>query len=83
MRKYTDQNKEVLSEVICNICGRKLRVEKGILQEGALRIEKDWGFFSRKDGEVHSLDICEECYDEIVKRMTVPVEMIQKTEILS
>jgi len=26
--------------------------------------EKQWGYFSQKDGENHVLDICEECYDK-------------------
>lgn len=38
MRQYYGQTKE-LKQVICNCCGRELRVEQGILKEGACHLE--------------------------------------------
>ena len=37
MRQYYGQTKE-LKQVICNCCGRELRVEQGILKEGACHL---------------------------------------------
>lgn len=28
-------------------------------------IQKQWGYFSQKDGETHTFCICERCYDEM------------------
>ena len=44
----------------CDCCGRKIDAER----EDYLHLEKQWGYFSQKDGENHVLDICEACYDK-------------------
>ena len=37
-----------------------------LMQNGKIisHLEKQWGYFSKKDGENHVLDICEACYDK-------------------
>ena len=80
MRKYTKNGQ--LETVICNCCGRELRVEQGILKEGACHLETGWGYFSGKDMERHSFDLCEACYDKIVSEFTLPVEKEEETELL-
>ena len=67
---------------ICNACGRKLREENGILQEDALIIRKEWGYFSRKDLELHDFILCEDCYDEWVRGLKIPVSVSEKKEVL-
>ena len=80
MRKYTCNGE--LETVICNGCGKKLIVKDGILREGALRIDHAWDFFSEKDGEVHHMDLCEECYDQLARSLRIPVEIEESTELL-
>ena len=82
MRKYGQRTDAELIQIVCNRCGRPLVVEKGILKEGCLHGDISFGYFSRKDGEVHSFDLCEDCYDEITAQFIVPVEVNQNTEIL-
>ena len=69
------------STQICNCCGKELKVENGILKEGIFSAENIWGYFSDKDMEVHSLDLCESCYDSWVSGFAVPVEVQEATEI--
>lgn len=69
-------------EFICNSCGRKLSMKNGILQEDALIVEKEWGYFSRKDLQIHEIVLCEECYDKWVAGWKVPVRIKQKIEVL-
>ena len=54
-----------MKDIYCNVCGKKLFVEKGILKEDAFEAKKQWGYFSKKDGMLHSFVICEKCYDDI------------------
>ena len=55
---------------------------QGILRkEGIFSAENIWGYFSDKDMEVHSLDLCESCYDSWVSGFAVPVEVQEATEI--
>ena len=52
------------------------------MREGGARFEIAWDYFSEKDGERHSFDLCEECYDELVNQFRIPVEVEEQTELL-
>lgn len=82
MRMYRNQNTEVLTEVICNKCGKKLKVRAGIVEEGVFHVRAPWGYFSHKDGEVHSIDLCEECYDQWIQGFKIPVSIEEDSEFL-
>lgn len=78
MRQYQlKETKELqnLSRIICNKCGKEIPVVNGHETEGVLRVEHTWGYFSEKDGEHHSFDLCERCYDELLKTFQIPAEI--------
>ncbi|MED9904175.1 MAG: hypothetical protein UFG06_08310 [Lachnospiraceae bacterium] len=81
MRKYKDENKMQLTEVICNKCGRKLTVENGIIKEGHFSADTVFGYFSEKDGTRQKFDLCEKCYDAIIKEFSIPVCEIEEKEL--
>ena len=60
--------------IYCNRCGRRLEGTDLLPGEEGLHIEKSWGYFSGKDGESCSFDLCEECFDEITKGFLIPTE---------
>ena len=80
MRLYAE--KRTLEKIVCNQCGRELKLENGIVQEGVFQGETRFGYFSGKDGERHSFDLCEECYDRLTGRFLVPVTMEEELELL-
>lgn len=82
MRQYLDHNKKTLEKVVCNQCGRELKLENGIVQEGVFQGEARWGYFSEKDGEKHFFDLCEACYDRLVGNFLVPATVEDETELL-
>lgn len=69
-------------EWYCNVCGKKLNCKDGVLQEDALFVKKKWGYFSKKDLEIHEFVICEDCYDEMVAGFAKDISVSQKTEVL-
>lgn len=71
----------MLKDMYCNVCGRKLKVENGILLEDAFEARKQWGYFSKKDTEVHSFVICESCYDSMIERFAIPPKVSNALEI--
>ncbi|WP_343210413.1 hypothetical protein [Anaerolentibacter hominis] len=71
-----------IKKIRCNCCGRELKMENGLLAEDLFEGRKDWGYFSRKDLEVHHFYLCEECYDAITGQFVIPVEKMDKKEIL-
>jgi len=82
MRKYESGQPEELLEVICNQCGRKLLVENGYLKEGCFSADNVFGYFSSRDGERHSFDLCEKCYEKLVAQFAVPVDKKKVTELV-
>lgn len=50
MRSYEKQSENKLEKVICNRCGREMKVVGGILQEGVFEASVLWGYFSDRDG---------------------------------
>ena len=81
MRKYRDEYKMELTEVICNKCGRQLVVENGILKEGCFAGNYVFGYFSDKDGMRQEFDLCETCYDAMVEAFLIPVSETEENEL--
>ena len=80
MRVY--EEKKELTEIVCNACGKKMLVENGILKEECIHIAHDFGYFSERDGETHSFDLCEDCYSKIIAGFKLPVESEERKELL-
>lgn len=82
MREYSIAEKRILTAVTCNGCGRQLKVENGELKEGCFAGRQAFGYFSSMDGEMHSFDLCEECYRKMVNKFSVPVLVEEMTELV-
>lgn len=82
MREYQSVQERKLMQVVCNKCGRSLKVEGGCLKEGGVSITVPFGYFSRRDGITHHFDLCEDCYDSIIKEFAVSVEEEEAVEML-
>ncbi|WP_418751308.1 hypothetical protein [Frisingicoccus sp.] len=62
---------------ICNCCGRIIG------QEEYVHIEKVWGYFSReKDGQKHVINLCEDCYDRLIRNFKYAPEILETTELI-
>lgn len=68
--------------MICNSCGRVIKVQNDIAKEGVFEATVEWGYFSKKDLEVHRFNMCEECYDRITGGFAVPVDVQYKREVV-
>nr|WP_318686352.1 hypothetical protein [uncultured Acetatifactor sp.] len=85
MRRYDNGNDQAggaLVQVVCNRCGKELKLEKGYLKEGCFTVDYAFGYFSEKDGIRHRFDLCESCYDEILRQFRIPVQISQERELL-
>ena len=68
--------------VYCNKCGKEICVKEDIEKADYLKIEKNWGYFSNKDGVCHCMNICEICYDDLIKTFQIPPTETENTELL-
>lgn len=82
MRKFTETSTDGGKEIYCNCCGKRMKMEKGIAKEGVFTVEQHWGYFSEKDGQVHSFDLCETCYDQFIGKFCLPVEVKEEIEFI-
>lgn len=81
MRVINEQMQKT-ERVVCNACGRDMEVENGILMEGCFHSDWMFGYFSGKDREKHSFDLCEDCYDKMVAQFEIAPEVVVVTELL-
>ncbi len=81
MRVFNNEMQKT-EQVICNGCGKEMEVENGILMEGCFHSDWMFGYFSKRDREKHTFDLCEECYDKMVETFAVPPEVVVVTELL-
>lgn len=70
------------AEIYCNQCGKKLEKCGKVSTEDFLHVEKDWGYFSKKDGMCHAFDLCEECVKKLEEGFRIPADVWEKTTIL-
>lgn len=74
MRKIKISQKHVMEieKIICNQCGKEIPMVNRRLAKGVCSIRQTWGYGADKDGETHSIELCESCYDKWVKGFQVP-----------
>lgn len=80
MRKYNCNG--TIKKICCNRCKKQFDLEKGIVKEGIFEVKYQWSFFSHKDGQIHSFDLCEQCYEAWVKEFQIPVDVEDSTEMI-
>lgn len=68
--------------IICNKCGKKFMSEGEIIKKDFLCIEKDWGYFSQKDGQHHQVILCENCYDRWIQTFEIKPVVTDTKELL-
>ena len=68
--------------IYCNKCGKPICIEEIVEKADYVKIEKNWGYFSNKDGVTQKVNICEECYDHMVEEFEIPPTEEQNTELL-
>lgn len=82
LRNYLNEKETELAAVKCNCCQKDLLVENGILKDECIHITHDFGYFSKRDGETQAFDLCEECYMKIIAQFRIPVEHMERKELL-
>lgn len=66
--------KDEIDEVICNMCGQKIEKDDNGHFADYLQVYKRWGYYSSHDGEEHSFDLCENCYNNIINKFKIPAK---------
>ena len=75
MRQYKIEETQTIEKIICNKCGTEIVVRNEIPEADVLSVNKRWGYFSKRDNEVHKFDLCEKCYDEMIATFQIPIDI--------
>lgn len=74
------QQVEVIDRIRCNRCEKPIKQGKEInknssnnLREDSVGIDVEFGFMSKEfiQGEKHEIDLCEQCYADIIKTFKI------------
>ena len=75
--KTVQSSTQLPDKVFCNICGNEITFDGGISTHDYIHVDKTWGYCSDKDNQVHSFDICEPCYDNLIKTFKIKPTIIE------
>lgn len=65
------QQIDTIDKVYCNMCCKEINTQNN----DYIHINKVWGYCSKKDTKEHVFDLCESCYDKIIKQMKIPPDI--------
>lgn len=63
---------EVIDKVLCNYCGKNIDISGDKCEEEYFHGEKNWGYFSERDGNKDTFDLCPLCYEKLVNEFKIP-----------
>ena len=67
----TTVEQEIIDDVICNCCGQPIKRPYGRTLDDYIHITKQWGYASDYENETHNIDLCEDCYKNIIKKFKI------------
>lgn len=68
MKTYKKITKSVEDSVYCDICGSNCTLDQ--LGSEYATLEALWGYSSKRDGQKFDIQICQNCFEEILIWMT-------------
>lgn len=70
MKTYKKKLTKVIDQILCDCCGDSCTKEvptiKPSFDHEYATIEATWGYFSNQDGTQYSIEICENCFNEVL-----------------
>lgn len=66
--KLIDRRK--LEYILCNKCGKNIDIKT---YKDYLEIYKTWGYNSNYDNETHEFELCQDCYNDLIASLKIPI----------
>jgi hypothetical protein len=63
MKTYKKKTVKVVDQILCDCCGQSCSNE---YDHEFAAIEAKWGYWSKQDGTVYGIQICETCFTEVL-----------------
>lgn len=67
-RTYTT---DIIKDVLCDVCGNSCCkfVDNKLIATESATISADWGYYSDSDGKEYNIEICENCFYDVVAHL--------------
>jgi hypothetical protein len=69
MRTYKTEPKKVVDEILCDVCGESCTITEPIVEHEYAELIATWGYFSDQDGKQFNIDLCENCFNDVLSFM--------------
>ena len=66
MRTYKTEPKKVVSEILCDCCGESCTITEPVVEHEYAELIATWGYFSDQDGQQFNIDLCENCFNDVL-----------------
>ena len=70
MKTWKNKTVKVIDQISCDCCGQSCTKEvptiKPSFDHEYATIEATWGYFSNQDGTKYSVELCEDCFNEVL-----------------
>lgn len=70
MRTYKEEVRKTVDEIFCDCCGKSCTISEPVVEHEYASIEAIWGYFSNQDGKQYNIEICEDCFNDVLEFIT-------------
>lgn len=67
MRTYKTEPKKVIDEILCDCCGQSCTITEPVVEHEYAELIATWGYFSNQDGSQFDIDLCENCFNDVLE----------------
>jgi len=69
MRTYKTEPKKVVDKILCDVCGESCTITEPVVEHEYAELIATWGYFSDQDGKHFNIDLCENCFNDVLSFM--------------
>jgi hypothetical protein len=66
MKTYKEEVRKVVDEILCDCCGESCTVTEPVVEHEYAELIATWGYFSDQDGSQYNIDLCENCFNDVL-----------------
>lgn len=66
MKTFKTEPKKVVDEILCDCCGESCSITEPVVEHEYAELTATWGYFSDQDGSQFNIDLCENCFNDVL-----------------
>lgn len=66
MRTHKTEPKKVVDKILCDCCGESCTITEPVVEHEYAELIATWGYFSDQDGTQFNIDLCENCFNDVL-----------------